>query len=157
LRSLADELDEQFGVNVEVLVADLTDAADVGRVESRIAEVEPLDILVNNAGFGIPGEFAEIPVDRHVAMINVHVLSSVRFSRAALPGMLGPVVDQRGASAALATRTSLSARTTVQGSHTASSTHWNKPHHGWSGAAGARTRPTPASNRISTAMPVASA
>ena len=88
LASLADELHEQFCVNVEVLVADLTDAIDVGRVERRIAELRPLDILVNNAGFGIAGKFAETQVDRHLAMIHVHVLASVRFSRAALPGML---------------------------------------------------------------------
>src|SRR5215207_1925392 len=88
LASLADELHEQFCVNVEVLVADLTDAIDVGRVERRIAELRPLDILVNNAGFGIAGKFAETQVDRHLAMIQVHVLASVRFSRAALPGML---------------------------------------------------------------------
>jgi hypothetical protein len=48
------------------------------------------------------------------------------------------ICDQRGASATLAPRSSLSARTTVQGNHTASSTHWNKPHHGWSGAPGGR-------------------
>jgi short-subunit dehydrogenase len=88
LTSLADELHEQFGGNVEVLVADLTDAIDVGRVESRIAKLGPLDILVNNAGFGIPGKFAETQVDRHLAMMHVHVLASVRFGRAALPGML---------------------------------------------------------------------
>lgn len=40
------------------------------------------------------------------------------------------VVDQRSASAALATRSSLSARTIMQGNHTASKIHWNKPSHG---------------------------
>ena len=88
LTSLADELHEQFGVNVEVLVADLADSMDVGKVEIRIGELAPLDILVNNAGFGIPGKFAETHVDRHLAMIHVHVLASVRFSQAALSGML---------------------------------------------------------------------
>lgn len=88
MTSLADELHEQFGINVEVLVADLADTMDVGRVEWRIAELGALDVLVNNAGFGIPSKFTETQVDRHLAMIHVHVLASVRFSRAALPGML---------------------------------------------------------------------
>ena len=43
---------------------------------------------MDNAGFGIPGKFAETQVDRHLAMMHVHVLASVRFGRAALPGML---------------------------------------------------------------------
>ena len=40
LESLADELHEQFGVDVEVLVAGLIDVIDVGRVERRIAELD---------------------------------------------------------------------------------------------------------------------
>ena len=67
------------------------------------------------------------------------------------------VVDQRGASAAFATCSSLSARMTVHGNHTASRIHWNKPNHGWSGAPGGRTRLPPTRNRTSMAMPLASA
>ena len=40
LERLADELHEQFGVNVEVSVADLTDVIDGGRVERRLAELD---------------------------------------------------------------------------------------------------------------------
>lgn len=46
------------------------------------------------------------------------------------------VVDQRGASAALAQRSGLSARTIVQVNHTATIAHRNKPIHGCSGASG---------------------
>ena len=88
LASLSDELHGRFGVDVEVLVTDLTDTIDVERVESRIAELGALDILVNNAGIGIPGTFVETEVGRHLAMIHVHVLAGVRFNPAALPSML---------------------------------------------------------------------
>lgn len=88
LASLAAELQAQFHVDVEVLAADLSYPAGIERVEKRMAELEALDILVNNAGFGDPGRFAEIPLERHVAMIQVHVLASVRLSRTVLPGMI---------------------------------------------------------------------
>ncbi len=51
------------------------------------------------------------------------------------------VVDQRDASAALATRSSLSARTIVQGNHTANNRIlWNTPNHTWNGAPSGSTR-----------------
>lgn len=88
LAQLAAALRQEFRVNVEVLAADLSQPADVARVETRIAGLTPLELLVNNAGFGVPGKFAEIPLERTLAMIDVHVLASTRLSRAALPGMM---------------------------------------------------------------------
>ena len=41
------------GVAVEVLPADLSDAADRDRVAERLAAA-PVDLLVNNAGFACP-------------------------------------------------------------------------------------------------------
>ncbi|MEJ2558462.1 MAG: SDR family NAD(P)-dependent oxidoreductase, partial [Anaerolineae bacterium] len=62
--------------------------ANIERVERRIAELENLDLLINNAGFGAPGPFVEVDLVRHMAMIQVHIIASVRLSRAALPGMM---------------------------------------------------------------------
>src|SRR5262245_54320667 len=64
LRSLAAELQTQFHVNAEVLIADLSTPADAERLEKRIAELTNLELLVNNAGFGVPGKFAEVPIDK---------------------------------------------------------------------------------------------
>ncbi|MBP1769006.1 MAG: SDR-family protein [Candidatus Aminicenantes bacterium] len=52
LEELARELRAKHGVAVDVVQADLLDAAGIGRVERLIAESPDLDLLVNNAGFG---------------------------------------------------------------------------------------------------------
>ncbi len=88
LQALAAELSRQYAVQAEVLVADLTDAADIARVEARIAETDTLDILVNNAGFGTAGAFADNEIASQDAMIRIHATAATRLTRAALPGML---------------------------------------------------------------------
>jgi short-subunit dehydrogenase len=45
-------------------------------------------MLVNNAGFGTAGQFATIDLARQMDMIHVHLLASVRLTRAVLPGMI---------------------------------------------------------------------
>ncbi len=95
LADLAAELMAQHsGLNVETLAADLAEPAGIQQVEARIAELDSLTLLVNNAGFGTSGKFYEIDLDHQLDMIRVHVIAPVRFSRAALPGM---VERRRGA------------------------------------------------------------
>ena len=88
LASLATELQHQFHVNAEILVADLSTSAGIERVEKRMAQLETLDMLINNAGFGVPGEFSEVLLDRSLAMIQLAMLTTARLSRGALPGMI---------------------------------------------------------------------
>jgi hypothetical protein len=88
LNSLADELQDKHGVGAEVLPADLADAEQVRHVERRIRRLDGLELLINNAGFGREGAFAEIDIDGQVEMIHVHVVATVRLTRAALPGMI---------------------------------------------------------------------
>ncbi len=94
LQALADKLNKQHHVETEALVADLANPEDVARVEQRMAACDTLSILVNNAGFGTAGPFAETDFQKQLDMIHVHVIASVRLSRAALAGMLA---RQRGA------------------------------------------------------------
>jgi hypothetical protein len=88
LRSLAGELEREFRIHAGVFPADLSDAVQVKRLETRISGIQELEILVNNAGFGVPGEFAEIEAGQSAEMIQVHVVAAVRLCRAALPGMI---------------------------------------------------------------------
>jgi short-subunit dehydrogenase len=88
LAALAAELRERHAISAEVLAADLSQPADVERVAQRIAGLETLEMLINNAGFGTTGRFFKVDLARHLDMIHVHVVASVRFCQAALPGMV---------------------------------------------------------------------
>ncbi len=88
LEELARELRAKHGVAVDVVQADLLDAAGIERVERLIAESPDLDLLVNNAGFGGRSGFVRGDVADHLRMVEVHVGATVRLTRAALPGMI---------------------------------------------------------------------
>jgi short-subunit dehydrogenase len=88
LKALATELQQRYLIDVEVLVADLSNPTDVGRVQTRIAKLRTLGMLINNAGFGVGGRFAEFDLSRQIAMIQLHIVASIRLSRAVLPGMI---------------------------------------------------------------------
>ncbi|GAB4531246.1 MAG: SDR family oxidoreductase [Anaerolineae bacterium] len=94
LAALSAELQARYPINAEVLVADLANSNHIERVESRVAQLEDLALLINNAGFGAPGSFAEVDLATQLKMIHVHIIASVRLTRAALPGM---IARRRGA------------------------------------------------------------
>ena len=75
-------------VEVEVLPADLTDRADLARVEARLADHDrPVDLLVNNAGFGLKKRFLDNTADEETAMLDVLVTAVLRLTHAALGAM----------------------------------------------------------------------
>jgi short-subunit dehydrogenase len=84
LDALAAELVGQHGVEVEVLVADLTDGDDVRAVEARLADLHrPIDLLVNNAGAGVTGDFIDSPIAEHRRQIDLNITAVVCLSHAA--------------------------------------------------------------------------
>ncbi|MDQ4212437.1 SDR family NAD(P)-dependent oxidoreductase [Microbacterium sp. ASV81] len=90
LDALAADLREEFGVEVEVIAADLTEEEDLRRVAERIADRDrPIDVLVNNAGFGLPLRFADNDVHDEVRHLRLHVEAPMRLMHAALGVMRG--------------------------------------------------------------------
>ena len=88
LDSEAAVLRSSYGVEVEVLPADLTDRAQLAEVEARLAATEsPVDLLVNNAGFGLKKRFLDNSVEEEQAMLDVLVTAVMRLSHAALGQM----------------------------------------------------------------------
>jgi short-subunit dehydrogenase len=88
LEKTAAELRAAHGIEVEVLSADLTDRADLARVEARLVDgARPVDLLVNNAGFGLKGRFLDNAVDAETAMLDVLVTAVLRLSHASLTAM----------------------------------------------------------------------
>jgi uncharacterized protein len=89
LAKVAEELRTTYAVEVEVLQADLTDRADLARVEQRLgADDHPVELLVNNAGFGLKGRFLDNDIDDEQLMLDVLVSAVLRLTHAAL----GPMV-----------------------------------------------------------------
>jgi short-subunit dehydrogenase len=89
LEALAGDLREQYGVEVEVLVADLGDRAQLAAVEQRLADdARPVDLLVNNAGFGLKQRFLDNSVEEEQYLLDVLVTAVLRLTHAAL----GPMV-----------------------------------------------------------------
>lgn len=86
LRELADELGKGRDIRIEVLTADLSTEAGLSRVTDRI-HAGGVTLAVNNAGFGASGQFAEIPVERQLSMIDVNVGALTAISHAALASM----------------------------------------------------------------------
>ena len=79
LEALAKELP-----GLEVLVADVAQAADIDRVAARAAEV---DLLVNNAGLGVHCNTADAPAHHFDNQVAVNIGAVVELSRAASAGM----------------------------------------------------------------------
>jgi len=91
LEEVAAELRTTYGVQVEVLPADLVDRAQLALVEARLRDRErPVDLLVNNAGFGLKERFLVNDVEAEQAMLDVLVTAVLRLTHAAL----GPMTER---------------------------------------------------------------
>jgi short-subunit dehydrogenase len=91
LEAVAADLRTTYGVQVEVMAADLVDRDQLARVEARLADPErPVDLLVNNAGFGLKQRFLDNDVEAEQAMLDVLVTAVLRLSHAAL----GPMTER---------------------------------------------------------------
>lgn len=89
LTRLARQLEAAAGVRAEVLVADLSDRADVERVAERLrAPQRPVGLLVNNAGYGLNQEFVDGDVHAEEVALDVMVRAVMVLSHAAAGAMV---------------------------------------------------------------------
>jgi len=89
LDALARQLRATYGVEVEVMAADLLKPRQRDRVEQRLADASrPIEMLVNNAGFGLPLAFERNDIDDEVRHLELHVEVPMRLTHAALAPML---------------------------------------------------------------------
>ena len=88
LSALAGDISRNTGRSVKVAAADLTDAADLARIEGMLRTDSGIEILVNNAGTVLSGTVADSDPDRLESMIRLNVLAPTRLAAAIIPGFV---------------------------------------------------------------------
>jgi uncharacterized protein len=88
LSDVAQKLEREFGVDVETLVADLSETGGAQFINNQVHPDErTIDVLINNAGFATYGPFNQEPIESIIAQIQCNVISAVRLTHAILPSM----------------------------------------------------------------------
>ncbi|MBM7353881.1 SDR family NAD(P)-dependent oxidoreductase [Lelliottia amnigena] len=82
---LAEHLRQERGIAVDVLPADLTQAADLATVEARLRDDSRIGILINNAGVAQSGGFVEQTPDSIERLIALNVTALTRLASAVTP------------------------------------------------------------------------
>lgn len=89
LNELKAELEENYGISVMVIAADLAQPESAEQIFAATQQAGlQIDILINNAGFGGHGKFHERELARDQAMIQVNVTSLVTLTHLYLEGMV---------------------------------------------------------------------
>nr|WP_202886028.1 SDR family oxidoreductase [Kribbella sandramycini] len=87
LKTVAAEITQLYGVECEVLAADLVDRDELARVEERFRS-GPIEVLVNNAGFGEKKPFWANPVETEERQFDLLVRVVLRLTHAAVLPMI---------------------------------------------------------------------
>ncbi len=89
LKELKTELENNYGINVIVITADLAQPESANQIFSATEEAGlHIDILINNAGFGGHGKFHERELASDQAMMQVNMASLVSLTHLYLEGMV---------------------------------------------------------------------
>ena len=88
LENVSDELRAKYDVSTEILVADLSDRAETGKVAERLADqARPVDLLVNNAGYALRKRFLDNDVSEEESVFDVLGRAVLVLSHAAAVAM----------------------------------------------------------------------
>ena len=85
LETLAAQLRQENGVAVEVFQADLTQAADLAALETRLREDARIGILINNAGMAQSGGIVDQSAQALDQLITLNVVALTRLAAAVAP------------------------------------------------------------------------
>lgn len=90
LESIAEELRSRHGVEVDVVVADLTDPAGLAAAEDALASTSrPVDLLVNNAGASLAGWFGTTDIADEDRQLDLLVRAPMHLMDVAIKSMTG--------------------------------------------------------------------
>lgn len=87
--SKGHEVARGFGTEASVTAvqADLASADGVQAVIDAVAG-RPLDILILNAGIAVGGAFLDVPLERHLQLVDINIGSTLRLCHGLLPAMV---------------------------------------------------------------------
>ena len=66
------KLQKILPTHVDIVTVDLTKEADCYHLYETVKDT-PIDLVINNAGMGAVGQFAEIPLEKELDMLNLNV------------------------------------------------------------------------------------
>lgn len=85
----AVRLRNDFGIDVQILPADLVTDDGVASVSARLTDPQrPVSMLVNNAGFSLVKAFEKNSVEEETAHLRILAQTPMELTHAVLPGML---------------------------------------------------------------------
>ncbi len=85
MEAVASRLRQETGVTVDILQADLTQAADLAKVETRLRDDAHIGILINNAGTAMGGTFVQQSTDDMARLVALNTTALVRLASAIAP------------------------------------------------------------------------
>jgi short-subunit dehydrogenase len=88
LQTLATRLAKETGRAIDILAADLTDAADLAKVETKLRTDARITMLVNNAGVGAATPLLQSDIAKMTQMITLNVSVLTQLAYAAAPAFV---------------------------------------------------------------------
>lgn len=88
LEALAARLQQDYGIRVEVLSADLTNAGDLAKVEKRLQDDSRIDTLINNAGIAQSGGFIQQTSSSIEQLIALNTTALTKLAAAIAPRLV---------------------------------------------------------------------
>lgn len=88
LEAAAAKLSSDFAVRCDIIPTDLSDIDNINKAIELIQKIDNLDILINNAGFATIGNFTDVPIEKSMRMLHLHMAAPVLLTHAVLQGML---------------------------------------------------------------------
>jgi short-subunit dehydrogenase len=85
MEALAARLRQEAGVAIDILQADLTQAAELAVVEARLRDDARIGVLVNNAGTALGGSFVEQSTDDVARLVALNTTAPLRLASAVAP------------------------------------------------------------------------
>ena len=85
LNALAARLQQDYAVAVEVMPADLTQAADLAALEARLRDDSRIGIVINNAGMAQSGGFVQQSAAAIEQLLALNTVALTRLAAAVAP------------------------------------------------------------------------